>query len=442
MTACARVLLVVSLGLPSPATADNNRRPLDTNSAESSTLTTRTWREPRAPFDLHWRLLAIPEGLVEVALTPLNLLVGVVERRRLDRRLHDALRNEAETIVVSPQLRFGFGDGLGGGAQLKWQSADGRSRIARILGLVQLNRDYRVRGAYHRLLASLDGRALDVAILRRVDRDLPYYGLGNDHTVGDKRAIRSDYIDAEAHLGLFGRGALSLHGEIAAGWRHDNLKPGDDATTMSVGLPGDSVPAPAGFKEASDYLWTSLTLVRDSRDTNGRPTRGVVATASSKVTVGLDNTERSSISGTASVTGYRKVLPNYRVVSLNLGVAAVSPLKRGHDVPFHELVTLGRDHFLRGYGRARFRDRAGWWANFEYSYPLYEYRTTGVALSMALFTDVGAVDRALDELTGAPVRYSGGVILRGAHDTVRIFELQLGFSPDGTAFTLKVGSDR
>ena len=54
-----------------------------------------------------------PEYLVELAVSPLALIVSAIENRRLDLRMYELLRNDAGTIVLTPQLKIAVGDGFG-----------------------------------------------------------------------------------------------------------------------------------------------------------------------------------------------------------------------------------------------------------------------------------------------------------------------------------------
>ena len=85
----------------------------DESAKDSADPVTEVWREPDVPLELHWHLLALPERAIELAFTPLAVLVTVTERHRIDRRVYDLLRNDAGTIVFNPDLKIALDDGLG-----------------------------------------------------------------------------------------------------------------------------------------------------------------------------------------------------------------------------------------------------------------------------------------------------------------------------------------
>ncbi len=58
---------------------------------------------------------------------------------------------------------------------------------------------------------------------------------------------------------------------------------------------------------------------------------------------------------------------------------------------------------------------------------------------MAVFIDIGRVGSDLDGLFGSGPRVSGGLVLRAAHDTVRVFDLSLGVSKEGVELGLTFG---
>jgi outer membrane protein assembly factor BamA len=136
---------------------------------------------------------------------------------------------------------------------------------------------------------------------------------------------------------------------------------------------------------------------------------------------------------------YFEVLPRNRAIRVWAGAGMAIPLQRGGDVPLDDFITLGRERNQRGYARTRFRDRLGWWTGIEYQWPIYEYQTTGVAISPLLFVDIGQVGPDLGSFVETRVRTSAGVALRGAHPHIELFEFQFGVSPEGPEFQFSVG---
>jgi hemolysin activation/secretion protein len=130
-----------------------------------------------------------------------------------------------------------------------------------------------------------------------------------------------------------------------------------------------------------------------------------------------------------------------RVLALGAGVGGAVPTSADDRIPLHELMVLGRKEFLRGYSKTRFRDQMGWWATAEYRWLIWEYGDTRAGLSPTIFFDIGRVASGVDELLVGPLRYSAGLGLRGAHDTLKLFHLSIGWSPEGLQFGFAAGAD-
>jgi outer membrane protein assembly factor BamA len=391
------------------------------------------------PLELHWHLLALPERLVELAFVPVAVTVSVIERYRLDLRLYDLLRNDAGTIFLVPEIKLSGGDGFGYGATLRLRELLGSEDRLELGGLHRINNDHELSVRYRRSIAALDGRELDLRVDYEVDRDARYYGIGNDTAVEHRRALRSDAASVRAALDLYPRGSRDLTGGAELALRRETLAAGTDPSDPAVGEPGDEVAPPPGFDRALSYPALRIGLTYDTRDNLGRPTRGVVAEVGGTVTTALEDRTQNAVAGGATITGLYPLLPRERVLAITAGVAAAHALTVDGEVPLHQLVTLGRGQFLRGYDKQRFRDELGWWGSLEYRYPIYEYTTTRVALAPTLFFDVGRVGSSVDEVFTGPVRWSGGVGLRGAHEILLLFLVELGISPEGPELNLSIG---
>jgi hypothetical protein len=407
--------------------------------AQREALTTEEWREPPLPLDPLWQVLALPERLVEVAFTPLHALVAFAERTRLDRRIKDALRNDAGTIVVTPRFNLSFGDGFGAGAKLKLDRLGG-AEISRldISAIRRLDTDNEQAVRYRYAFARLEGRTLELQVEREVDRNDPFYGFGNATTEADERAIRRTRIESTATLDLSSRGALRLTGLITLRHLHETLEGGQDDVAPPVD-PNDMVGAPAGFGETVDYLSLTMSGMRDTRDTVGRPTRGFVGELSLTAASAVNQNGLNGLAARAQVHAYWSPLPGNRVFVLVAGAAAATPITAASAVPYHLMPALGRRTFLRGYQRGRFRDKAAYWGSVEYRYPIFEYKTTRVGLEPKLFVDVGRVGEGMSDLIGSGPRISYGGGMRLAHETLVALDLTLGFSSEGSTFFFSLG---
>jgi len=404
----------------------------------ASEVTTEQWREPDVPLDLHWHLLALPEYAVELAFSPIGLLVETVERYRLDLRIYDLLRNDAGTIVLIPNLKLAFGDGLGFGGKLSFKELFGGERRLNLEGTYRLNADYDLGAFYKHVIAAAEGRELVVGATWEVDRNMPYFGIGND-SQAEKHVLRADTLDAALSMDLTARGVADLIGLVEFGFRYEKLATGDDPAHPGVGGPDSMVAEPVGFGQTVGYPRFRALIQYDTRDNLGRPSRGVVTTFEGVYTQDVSGADLSGMTLSASVEGFIPLLPYRRVLRVALGIGAAIPGRPGDEIPLHSLITLGRKYYLRGYSRGRFRDELGWWGSLEYRFPIFEYTTTGIALTPALFVDVGRVGSNVEQLFETPIRYSGGIGLRAAHDLLHVFTLQVGASPEGFELDFSLG---
>lgn len=405
---------------------------------EKEELTTGVWREPDPPLDLHYHLLALPERAVELAFTPAALLFSAFERYRIDQRLYDFLRNDEGTVFVVPDLKISGGDGFGIGATLVLDEYFLRDQDFEVGGLYRLNGDYELAAGYDQSFVRLEGRELDVEVLSELDQDQPFYGLGNDTDPEDERVLSDRFTEVVVSGDINARGATDYTGTIRLSYLRQELTPGSEPGSTPLEEGGAVIP-PVGFGETNDYGRLGVRLRYDSRSTKARTQRGVLSVLDVGFTRGISRSELGAISLESKTSAYFEILPRRRVLILRGGVGMSTPLA-SDDVPLRELVTLGRKTYLRGYAKTRFRDRLGWWTSVEYTWPIYEYRATGVALSPVLFVDAGQVGGSPDEFFETPLRYDGGVAFRAAHETVLAADFTFAVSPEGTELFFNLGT--
>jgi outer membrane protein assembly factor BamA len=251
--------------------------------------------------------------------------------------------------------------------------------------------------------------------------------------------MQSEVVDAVTSLDVSGRGELDVTGIVELAYRHEGLSPGNDSSAPSVGAPGDMVTPPPDFDRDLDYGRFGAGLRYDTRDTEGRPSRGMAVAIAGSMVQELSGANFSAFGASAGIDWYLPVLPNHRAFIARAGVSMTAPFLAGHDIPLHALTVLGRKQHLRGYGSDRFHDRHGWWASAAYRFPLYEYVNTGVAVDAEVFVEAGNVASSLTGLVDGPIAYDGGVALRAGYDAANFFELELGVSPEGPVLGFSVG---
>jgi hypothetical protein len=403
--------------------------------------TTEIWREPTPPLDLGFHLFALPETIVELALSPIAFTVGLVQRYRVDKRVYDLLRNDAGTVKVVPAVKFSGGDGYGMGAALELEDLMGRGEELEVGGLMRLNRDWEASTRYRQTVPALEGRLVSAQVRYELDQNLKYYGIGTDTEPEDRRVIKERTLGAELSSDVFRLGALQGGGRMELGYRRVGLGPGLDATEIPLGEPGDMVEPTADFGRTSNYARGAFTLYYDDRDRVGRSTVGSLTEISGGLAVGMDGADLNAGSGSATWTGFMPVLPLRRVLVFSVGVAGVTALTSNGSVPLGEMVLLDRKRGLRGYSTGRFRYQLGWQSSLEYRYPIWEYQDTKVALSPVLFVDAGQVGGAIPELFDRTPRWSTGIGMRAEHDTRLLGVIELGFSPEGYELGFNLGKE-
>jgi hemolysin activation/secretion protein len=114
-------------------------------------------------------------------------------------------------------------------------------------------------------------------------------------------------------------------------------------------------------------------------------------------------------------------------------------------LPFYERPSLGGPNTLRGYIANRFTGNDAWHAVAEYRFWVIPrgFRITDTIrierVGLAIFGEAGTVADSLSELPEAKVHTSYGIGLRFTLERTALFRADLGFSNEGTNFTLGFG---
>ncbi len=421
--------------LPPPAVPEPVPPPPSGPPPQESASTTATW-EPGYHFDLHWRLLMLPERVVGLVFVPFGLLVGAAEKYALGERFADLVTFYDGRIKLAPRFKFSFGDGAGAGLWIKRKRLFDDRAEARIGGIYRVDGDYQVELEYKHAFLFPGGRGLRLRSYIEDDKNQRFYGLGNQTQHDDRRVLRSKDLGVIGEVDLQGVDASTYSGVLQLGLRRQELAAGVSTTHPSV-MEGDTVTPPPGFGDSALFAEMRLVGRFDTRDTAGRPTRGFYAEASALGRTDVTGKALSAVTLNASARVHLPVAPDKRVLVLTLGGAAALHLFPDHEIPLDSYPYLGRTTLLRGYDRERFRDLYVIHASAEYRYPIYEYLTSRVGLDAFVFLDAGAV-WGVNAFSIDPLRYSYGGGLRAAHETTLLFELTLGFSAEGSQFSLGV----
>lgn len=397
--------------------------------------TSAAW-SPSYHFDLHWQLLMLPERVVELVFLPVSLLVGGVEKYRIDKLIIDGLTFYDGRYQISPRFKFSLGDGAGIGAWLTRKKLfDQRARL-RAGGIIRLDSDWQVETEYRHALLLPGGRGLRARAYVENDKNRRYFGIGGDTDLEDRRVLRSFEQGGFVEIDLQGIDRYTYAGTAGMGIRRQELSPGTSTTYTPVGGIDDTVTPPPGFRETATYVEADVTGIYDTRDTFGRPSRGSLAMLRGLVRQEITGQDLAAVTLDASVTWHLPVLPDNRVLVLQ--IAGVTSFALGSsEIPLESLAVIGRQN-VRGYDRDRFVDRHALRATAEYRFPIYEYLSTRAGLDAFVFVDGGTI-WGKSKFDANPPLWSTGGGIRGAHDTTLVFTSTLGYSPEG--FEITIGAE-
>lgn len=386
--------------------------------------------------DLHWTILMLPERALELAFLPVGLLVGAIDQYRLDRRIGDLLSVENIKVKLSPRFKFSLGDGAGIGLWVKREIVDWRASL-RAGGIIRLDSDWQTELEYNHALLFPGGRGLRARAFIERDKNQRFYGIGGDSQVTDERVIEVFEQGALAEIDLQGIDHYTTSGIAQLGMRRQRLSTGKSATSTPL-MTGDTVAPPPAFDDIATYVDARLVGRYDTRDTAGRPSRGLTLEGSVLGRADVTGKQLSATTLGASARYFIPLLPDHRVLVLTVAGAAALPLIPGDDKPLDSLATIDRTN-VRGYDRERFRDLYAIVASAEYRFPIYEYLASRIGLDAFTFVDAGTI-WGNDPFSLKPLRYAIGGGLRGASEPNLYFQTTLGWSPEGFQFNIGVES--
>jgi len=399
--------------------------------------TTSITFDHRYHFDWHWQILMLPERVLELAFLPISLLVGAVDRYRLDRRLGALLSVDNIGVKISPRFKFSLGDGAGAGLWIKRTGLISWRSQLRAGGIVRFDLDWQAELEYQHALLFPGGRGLRTRAYIERDKNQRFYGIGSATVESDRRVLEVYEQGALLEVDLQGIDSFATSGVAQLGLRRQHLTPGVSTRDPSVMI-GDTVAPPPGFDITATYVDARLVGRYDTRDTNGRPTRGISLEGSALGRTDVTGKDLSATTLTAAARLHLPILREHRVLVLTLAGAAALPLFPGDDKPLDSLAMLDRTN-LRGYDRERFRDLYAIVASAEYRFPIYEYLQSRIGLDAFTFFDAGTI-WGRESFSIDPLRYSLGGGIRGAAETKLIFQTTLGWSPEGLQFNIGVES--
>ncbi len=371
-------------------------------------------------------LLFVPRYALEVVFAPLRLGMWSYEHYEVRDRFKRIFFNETETLGVFPTVEFESGFGAGVGAVLIARNlfaAGTKLRLKASIGGRE-RQSYEARLGSGRLL----GEHFELELRTSYRRFLGsfFYGYGNSDELAEPVDVGMDLDPIGSDIARQTR------------YRHNNLASGAAAIVrfspqLKVGLHGAyratdfdaytgsfgdqdiedvfDVDALPGYRTGLSNVYSELELVYDTRRatrfylSRAAPSTGWLGSAFVGYQWGQGEDPSEFGRWGLELMRFFDLYGGDRVLVTRAYVEGVTGSLS--EVPFTDLPLLGGPLLLRGYNRARFRDRLAAMMSAEYDYPISR------RLSGYLFTDVGRVFRDLDDVSAENLRvgFGGGLQL-------------------------------
>ena len=352
------------------------------------------------------RLLWIPRTILFV---PRWVLWGVGQPFRggawaydhydLDGVYRRAFWNDKETFGIYPVIAYESGFGASAGARLVHTNLFGHHERLRVRGDVGMS-GRALAGGLLQSGAEIPHVQLDLDLAYEHRPDEPFYGVGDDATMGEVR-FREDLK----------RVVLAANIELAAPL---TLRLSDALVARSL----DDMPVETGSLEAQ--------LIYDSRRPSEKyatpwiDATGWRAAIYGGITRGFGDDPTDFFTYGGEIQRFFDLYRGTRVLGVRLMVEAIDG-----NASFVDLPRLGGSEYLRGYPRGRFRDKALTLATAEYSWELGNY------FAAYTFVDAGRVWPSLADVALEDPRLGYGIGLQ-AHTVLDYFgRVQLAASREG-----------
>ena len=388
------------------------------------------------------RVILFPARLaVDMVARPVKLGLLMYERYELKRLFYRVFYNDDRTIGFYPIARLESGFGAYVGARFIHKSAFGagehiRGEIGRgqrygEVYAVEIDSGNRIAGGTKLFFR---------AAYRQNPSDL-FFGIGNGERTenlpeGERLAPRSDTAIRTRFTHIYAVGAVEARhrfdrywtGGVVHRWRWARF---GDASILNDDPALDRVYDPStlvGYQTGLANMYIGYRLALDSRRwaphvSLATPTRGGLIQGEVGYTAGIATDPSNYVRMRVDLQWFVHLFGGDRVLRLRAFVDRV--WGSSDAIPFVDFPTIGGPYYLRGYPRARFRDRLALLANVEYIYPI-DTRASGF-----LFIDPGGVWQSLADLNVGQTRlgYGGGVEIHGKRSF--LFRLQLASSLEG-----------
>jgi hypothetical protein len=258
-----------------------------------------------------------------------------------------------------------------------------------------------------------------------------YFGLGNDSLKSSRSGYRLDETDVLGYATVRTTPWLSVSGRF--GWIHQA-----ELSTMT----GWSVPYPntlfafsdataPGLLQQPAFLHGDVSVVADTRDYPGHPTRGGLYRVTAASYADRNYGKYSFRRYEAEAAQFVPLVEDRWVLAFHAW-EVFSDTSGGNTVPFYLMPSLGGKNTLRGYYDYRFHDRDMQVFNAESRWGLFTH------VDAVIFADAGKVASVAGDLDFKHLRKSYGAGLRMHTRTSTVGRLDVGHSTEGWRVVFKI----
>jgi surface antigen Omp85-like protein len=407
-----------------------------------------TGRDDPDDHDSTWRIIGrgalfVPRLAADAVLSPFRGAIWLQDHYHVTDWYDRIFYNDAMTIGLYPTASIDTTLGVTVGARFidKDLFGEQESLGAQATFGSRYRQIYSISLGSGRRLGDRFSLGLDVGYERRPHD--AFYGIGNGDLAPepampamlidprfDQTAIESYYRQD--------RERLTLTGDLHA-WRQLHVRLAGAVSDVQFGPPDSNLPITSiydprglvGFDGGVRYGYGELELRWDNRHntTSWEPhavvSGGELAAAFAGRQQRLDDGASFWRYG-VDLEKFLRLSEGPRVLIAHFHGEGVTGSR--DEVPFIELPSLGGPTYLRGYALDQFRDRIAAFGSLAYEWDLSQW------FSARIFTDVGRVYSALDEVSLRHLRVGYGIGIEAHDPDSFVLEGSLGSSVDGGLF--------
>jgi Omp85 superfamily domain len=396
--------------------------------------------------DSTWRIIGrgalfVPRLAVDAVLSPFRGAIWLQDHYHVTDWYDRIFYNDAKTIGLYPTVsvdttlgvtvgaKFIDKDLFGDKESLGLQATVGS--LYRQIYALSFDTGHRLGDRFH--------LQLDVGYERRPHD--AFFGIGNGDLVAAAPAPmpidpRVDSTAVETYYRQQ-RERVSLIGDLRT-WHKLHLRASGAISDVQFGSPDQGTPvttvyAPAGLVgfDGVQYGYGELELRWDNRHNTTSWEPHSVVSGGSLASVYAGRQQRLDDGASfwrygVELEKFLKLAEGPRVLIAHFHGEGVTGSR--DQVPFTELPSLGGPTYLRGYALDQFRDRIAAYGSLAYEWDLSQW------FSARLFTDVGRVYPALDEVSLHQLRLGYGISVEAHDPDSFVLEGSIGSSIDGGLF--------